>query len=480
MPTPTFRDLITTLEKKGRLKRIGRSVDPAWEPGSLVKWMYQAQAEDRRFGFLFEQVKGSKMPLAVGVIGSCTDAYATALGVAPDEINATWVSALRNPVAPVSVSAATSQEIVHRADEARLSDLPIPVWTPGKDPGPYLSTLVITRNANTGSQNVGIYRTQVRDPHHLIVNLSPGRQGTMSAASYTDQNRPAPIAWVIGADPALALSAVANLPYGVDECNVAGALAGRPVELVKAKTIDLMVPANAEIVIEGEVLCGETGQEGPFGEFAGYMGPVGQRPLVRVTAITHRRDPIYYGLSSQMPPSESTVMQSLTNGGVILKVLRHDIGELAVRDVFVDLTFGGLLGHGIVAIKPRYPGHGKRIGRLVADMTPLKRVTVVDDDVDLRDPSHLEWALNSRFDPVHDTVIIDDVQFGNIDPSVRRINGRPGPGSKLVIDATEKTSPGTFSLPTKEHMTRAAALWAELGLPALDVPKRVRLRLDRP
>jgi 4-hydroxy-3-polyprenylbenzoate decarboxylase len=480
MPTPTFRELIATLEKKGRLKRITRPVDPAWEAGCLVKWLYQAVPDERRFGFLFENVKGSKIPLAVGLIGSSTDAYATALGVPPDEINATWVAALRKPLAPVSTATASSQEIVQRGEDARLSDLPIPVWTPGKDPGPYVTSLVITRNANTGIQNVGVYRTQVRDPHHLIVNLSPGRQGTMSAASYTDQNRPAPIAWVIGAEPALALSAVANLPYGVDECEIAGALAERPIELVKAKTIDLMVPANAEIIIEGEVLCGQMEREGPFGEFAGYMGHIGPRPLVRVTAITHRCDPIYYGFSSQMPPSESTVMQSLTNAGVILKVLRHDLGEIAVRDVFVDLTFGGLLGHGIVAMKPRYPGHGKRVGRLVADMTPLKRVTVVDDDVDIRDPSHIEWALNARFDPVKDSVIIDDVNFGNIDPSVTQINGRPGPGSKLVIDATEKTSPGTFSLPTKDHMMRAQALWSELGLPALDVPKRLRLRLDRP
>jgi UbiD family decarboxylase len=327
---------------------------------------------------------------------------------------------------------------------------------------------------------MGAYRTQVRDDHSVIVNLSPGRQGTLSSRSYTEQGKPAPIAWVIGAAPAVFLAAVANLPYGVDEASVAGGLTGAPVPFVKAKTIDLMVPADAEIIIEGEVIPGEVADEGPFGEFAGYMGRVGPRAVARITAITHRQRPIYYAFTSQMPPSESTVMQSLTNAGVLLKSLRHDIGDLGVQDVFIDLTFGGLLGHAVVAVTPRYPGHGKRVGRLVADMTPLKRVTVVDADVDIRDPAHVEWALNARMNPATDVVVIDDMHFGNIDPSVRIVNGRPGPGSKLVMDATEKTDPGTFSIPSKEYMTRARAVWKEIGLPEFETPKRLRLRLDRP
>jgi UbiD family decarboxylase len=480
MTARSLRDLIPELEKRGRLKRISRSVDVGWEPACLVKWMYQALPDDKRFGFLFENVKGSKFPLAVGLLGACTDSYATALGVTPDQITNRWVEALRNPLPPRSVDTAPSQEVVLTGDKIKLSELPIPIWTPGKDPAPYLTTLVITRNATSGMQNVGVYRTQVQSDNSLICNLGPGRQGTMSTQSYTDTGRSAPIAWIVGPDPALSLSAVANLPYGVDEAALAGAVAGKPLEFTKAKTIDLLVPANAEMIIEGEVLPGQTANEGPFGEFAGYMGHVGPRPVVRVTAITHRRDPIFCAFSSQMPPSESTVMQSLTNAGVLLKLLRHDLGELAVQDVFIDLTFGGLLGHAVVAIKPRYPGHGKRIGRIVADTTPMKRVTVVDDDIDIRDPSHIEWALNSRFNPVSDTVIIDDVNFGNIDPSVAQINGRPAPGSKLVIDATEKTAPGTFSLPMREKMLEALDLWKELGLPDFDIPLRARLRIERP
>jgi 4-hydroxy-3-polyprenylbenzoate decarboxylase len=145
-----------------------------------------------------------------------------------------------------------------------------------------------------------------------------------------------------GAPPVVQYAATANLPWGSDEIEVAGGVLGKPVKLVKAKSIDLLVPADAEIVIEGEIHPGETDLEGPFGEFAGYMGPVAQKPVARITAITHRKDPIYCAMTSQMPPSESTIVQSLTNAGVVQKMLRHDLGEYTVHDVYIDQRSAGL------------------------------------------------------------------------------------------------------------------------------------------
>jgi UbiD family decarboxylase len=165
---------------------------------------------------------------------------------------------------------------------------------------------------------------------------------------------------------------------------------------------------------------------------------------------------------------------------VLLHTLRERLGEHAVRDVFIDQTFGGLLAHGIVAMTPQHPGHAKRIGRLLADMSPLKRVTVVDADVDIRDASHVDWALNARFSPARDTVLIDDVHVPvNMDPSVRDASGAVRPGSKIVIDATQKADAGVFSLPAKSDMMAALALWKEAGLPEIDMPRRLALRLDR-
>jgi UbiD family decarboxylase len=477
MPGLSLRNLIDVLEQKQRLRRIPQTVDRSWEPGCLIKWMFQALPEAQRFGMLFESVKGSKFPLATGIIGSSREAYATALGVEPDEINAKWVNALLHPVAPRIVASGSSQDVVMTGAEANLSALPIPVWTPGKDLGPYITNLVITKSAETGVQNMGIYRTQVRDDHSVIVNFSPAGQGTQNARSYTDKLRPAPIAWVIGADPAVLISASAKLPYGVDEITAAGGLVGAPIDMVKARTVDLLVPANAEFIIEGEVIPGESAKEGPFGEFAGYMGGGAPRPVVRITAITHRRDPIYYGFASQMPPSESTMMQSLTSAGVLLKQLRYDLGETAIIDAYIDLHFGGSMGHVIVAMEPRDPAHSKRIGGLVANMTGLKRITLVNTDIDIRDPDHVDWALNVRLDPAKDIMVVEGAQFARMDPSVRPVGGQAGLASKLVLDATQKIDAGTLSLPSKDYMNRALETWTAAGLPIFDAPKRARLRI---
>ena len=291
---------------------------------------------------------------------------------------------------------------------------------------------------------------------------------------------PASVAVALQCDVGEINQTVVNLPYGHDEIELAGGLKGEPIELVRCKTIDLAVPANAEIIVEAEIAPGERDDEGPFGEFAGYMGQVEKRPVARVTAITHRREPIFYGYTSQMPPSESTTIQSLMNAGVILQTLRDYIGEQSVQDVWIDLTFGGLLAHGIVAMTPQFPGHGKRVGRAIADTTLLKRITVVDTDVDIRDSTHVDWALNSRFSPQRDTVIIDDVYVPLlIDPSVRDARGNVWQGSKLILDATQKINSGPFSLPPKEMMAKALMVWKECGLPEFDIPRRAKLRLDK-
>jgi UbiD family decarboxylase len=429
---------------------------------------------------LFESVRGSDMRLATGALGASSTTYAMAIGTTPDGINAAWVNACRDLIKPSLTQASPAQAVRQVGEHVALSTLPIPVWTPGKDASPYITTSVVTRDRASGSQNMGVYRTMVRDERSVVTNFAPNRQGFMNIASWHAAGEAAPVAWVIGAEPAVQLASMANLAHGVDEIDLAGALVGEPIELVRCLTHDLRVPASAEIIIEGEVRVGETALEGPFGEFAGYMGPVEQRPIVRITAITYRPDAIFYGYTSQMPPSESTVMQSLTNAGVLQKLLVIDHSEVSVEDVHIDLTYGGFLGHALIAMTPRYPGHGKKVGRLVAAMTPLKRVTVLDVDVDLRDSMHVDWALNARYNPVRDTVIIDDVFFPiNMDPSVRTPGTPASMGSKVVIDATAKVDAGSLSLPPQAVMQAGLERWHALGFPAFEIPKRARLRIDR-
>ena len=474
-----FREFIAVAEQQGLLRRVRQSVDRSWEPACMAKWAYQALADEDRFGLLFEDVEGSEFALCTGALGASRQAYAVALGVAPDEINDVWINALLNPIPPTTVKKAPCQEVVRKGDEVRLSDLPVPIWTPGKDVGPYITTSVFTRDNETGNQNTGIYRTKVRDENHVVVNLNPRRHGHNQVSTYLDKGQPAPIAWVIAAEPAVHLASVAALKKGAEEMEVAGGLKGAPIELVKCVTSDIMVPANAEIVIEGEVLPGEMDEEGPFGENLGYMSPKSEKPVARITAITHRKGAIYYGITSQMPPSESTVLQSTANAALTLKILRHDLGEESVHDLHYDLTFGGQMAHGIVSMTPLHPGHAKKVGRMAAEVSSLKRITVVDADVDIRDPVHMEWAMNSRYNPAADTIIIEDVYIRMaMDPATPR-DGGAQLGSKVVIDATQSHAEGVFSLPPKDLMMKALDTWNAAGLPELDIPKRAKLRLDR-
>jgi UbiD family decarboxylase len=480
MTYPDMRGYLMALEQHGLLRRVAQRVERARDIGCLIKWMYQTLPSERRFGLRFDAVAGATMPVVTSALGANTSSVALALQCEPDAINSTLTAALQQPVKPAMVDAAPCHAVVLDGDAADLDRLPIVTWTPGKDRAPYLTTIVVTRDHDTGKQNMGVYRTMVRDRRSVVINLAPGRQGFRNVKTWTDKGKAVPIAWVIGAAPAVHLATVANLPYGHDEIELAGALMGSAVEIVRCRTHDLMVPARAEIIVEGEIRPGELADEGPFGEFAGFMGLVERRPVARITAITHREDPVFYGLSSQMPPSESTTIQSLVNAGVLLHVLRDRLGEQAVRDLFIDQTYGGLLAHGIVAMTPQYPGHAKRIGRLAADLSSLKRITVVDADVDIRDTSHVDWALNARFSPRRDTVLIDDVHVPvNMDPSVRDARGEVRPGSKIILDATQKADAGAFSLPAKADMMAVLPLWNEAGLPALEIPRRLALRLDR-
>jgi UbiD family decarboxylase len=475
-----MRDYLAALEQQNLVKRVVREVDRSWEVACLAKWMYQALPIDQRFGLYFQNLTGFTIPVVTGALGACPESVAVALQCDVGEINDTVVAALRNPIKPRTVAKGVCQEVVLTGPDASLDTLPIVTWTPGKDKAPYLTTIVVTRDHDTGTPNMAVYRTMVRDGRSVVVNLSPNRQGTRNVRTWTEKGKKAPIAWVIATEPVIHLATVANLPYGQAEIELAGGLKCEAIDLVRCKTVDLAVPANAEIIVEAEIAPGEVADEGPFGEFAGYMGQVEKRPVAHVTAITHRRDPIFYGYTSQMPPSESTTIQSLVNAGVILRTLRDHIGEHAVHDFWIDLTFGGLLAHGIVAMTPQFPGHGKRVGRTIADTTLLKRITVVDADVDIRDPLHVDWALNSRFSPQRDTVIIDDVYVPlHIDPSVRDARGTVWQGSKLILDATQKIDSGTFSLPPKDMMMRALSVWSECGLPEFEIPRRAKLRLEK-
>ena len=469
----TMRELIELLESRGKLHRVKKEVDPSWEIACMARWVYQGFPMQDRFALLFENVKGSSMSVVTPLIGASRDVYAMALATTPDQIHNRWLHALRNPLNPVVVSASPAQEVVSERSEVDLSRLPVPIWTPGKDRGPCITALVFTRDHDSGVQNIGTYRCQIQSKTRVTLNTNPGRQAFQNYQSYAQRGKPAPVALALGCEPAVHAAAAGALPKGVDEITAAGGFKGSPVEMVKARTSDLLVPASAEIVLEGFLDPEGRMTEHAFGEFAGYMGSTGPRPFFEVHCITHRADPVYYGYISQHPPSESTLIQGQANECVMHKMLVDDWGEVTVRDVAMNQTHGGLLGLIIVQMKPMYPGHAKHVGRMLAEMGVFfKTIMVVDEDIDIRRQQHLDMAINSRVNFQRDLIVIKDV-FQAYDPSSEQ-----GIGSQLVIDATHKGTYPDLSLPPKELLYKGYESWQKAGLPNFEIPDWMERMLE--
>ncbi|MBI3089779.1 MAG: UbiD family decarboxylase [Candidatus Tectomicrobia bacterium] len=467
-----IREFISVLEAHGKLRHVKKEVDPSWEIAGMARWVYQGFPEERRFALVFDNVKDSSIPVATALIGASREVYALALGTTPEKIHEVWLQALRHTIPPRLVRSGPCQEVVIGREKVDLSALPVPTWTPGKDMRPCITAVVITKNHDTGVQNMGTYRCQVQSKDTVTLNTMPGRQAYQNYESYARHGKPAPLAVAIACEPVVHLATSAALPKGIDELHLAGALKGAAVATVRAMTVDLQVPANAEIIVEGELQPSKTMQEDSFGEFAGYMGPGGQKPFFQVASMTHRSNPIYYGYISQFPPSESTMIQGNANECMVHKLLVDDFGETTVVDVAINQTHGGNLGHAVVQMTPIYPQHAMHVGRLVAELTRFKMITIVDCDIDIRDRQHLDWAWNSRVNPARDTLVIEKVFVPN-DPAADR-----GITSKLIIDATHKGTFPDLSLPAKEVMLRAYESWQEADLPAFNLPSRVERLLD--
>ncbi|CAN0438051.1 unnamed protein product, partial [Phaeothamnion confervicola] len=264
--------------------------------------------EEKRCGSGFRNIKGCRGGRVVaGVIASSKEMIATAIGcdATAESIHAKVIAGLEKPITPVIVATGPCKEVKITGKDIDLTAMPIPVWTPTKDAGPYLTPLWVTKDPETGRRNVGIRRCQVKDRDTTgILFGAPDRGGAIHHAKWKALGKPMPAAIFIGADPVQYL--VAPSRYGEDEFAIAGGIRGEAVELVKCETCDLEVPATAEIVIEGEVLTDYTEAEGPFGEFTGHMAGGRAGPVFKVKCITHRKDPIQLGILSQFPPSESS------------------------------------------------------------------------------------------------------------------------------------------------------------------------------
>ena len=478
-----LRDYLGTLESEGKLNRISAPINKDTELHPLVRLQYRGLPEEQRKGFLFESVTDAKgkrysIPVAVACVAGSRDIYALGMQCAPDQISEKWTNAQVNPIPPILVQDGAVQErVIYREDGGEgLGMLPVPISTPGFDNGPYTtSSNWVTKDPDTGVRNVGNYRGQIKGPWRIgCFSSSPPQHIRKHWFKHKERGTPLPAAMVIGVTPNISFAAVSKIPYGVDEYAVAGGVAGEPVRLVKCKTVDLEVPANAEIVIEGEIPTDELEQEGPFGEFPGYMSKKDVAFFMNVKCITCRNEPIYEAFISQFPPSESSKIRAIGAENVILKLLKVDRG-LDVIEVALHESSGSW-GYCVISMRKRDNDDPKKVFDALMKSYPYGKIyVVVDEDVDARDPDSVNWALSFGMQPSRD-VRIERTPVNSLDHSLVSPFGETtrdptfvekAEASVLYIDATRKWPYPPTSLPAKPYMVKALSIWKELGLPPL-------------
>ncbi|MFC2060669.1 UbiD family decarboxylase, partial [Chloroflexota bacterium] len=443
---------------------------------------FRGLPEEQRKAFLFENVIGAKgekydMPVLVAAYAGSAEIYALGMMCKPEEIADKWKQAYLHPIEPKIVDSGPVQEVVHMGDnlleKGGLADIPVPVSTPGFDNGPYMSAPNwVSKEPDTGASNIGVYRAMVKSATRLSTECYHPQHMRMHWAKRKERGEHfLQAAVVIGPTPNVALVGVSKVPYGTDEFSVAGGISGEPVELVKCKTIDVEVPANAEIVIEGEIPTDSLEREGPFGEHTGYVTGWGPNVFLNVTCITHRKNPIYTGYISQFPPSESSKIRKLAKEGTYLKYLKHDCNIPGILDFCVHENSGSAQ-FCVVKLAKTHAAQPWQALNCIAGYEPVtgKMVIAVDGDIDARDPDSVIWALCYRMQPDRDIRVVPG-RLHISDPSVEPMDpaGRLErvPGQTLLIDATMKWPYPPTCLPKKEFMDRAKQIWEEEGLPQL-------------
>ncbi len=480
MPFEGLRDYLEALEEKGLFHWVDKEVDKDWEIASLARLIFRGYPEERRFGMGFRNIRGFPGGrLVTGVIAASTQQIAVALGTeaASLPIFERISRGITHPIEAVIVDSGPCQEVVIEEKDIDLLSFPIPVWTPEKDAGPYMTPLWVTKDPETGARDIGIRRCQVKGPNKTgILFGAPDRYGAIHLAKWKELGKPMPAALFVGADPVTYL--VGPSRFGIDELAVAGGIREKPVELVRCKTCDLEVPANAELIVEGEISTDYVEPEGPFGEFTGYMAGGRAGPVFTAKCITHRKDPIMLGIISQFPPSESSVIKRNLLEAALFKHLTTDLRIPAIKDIHA-IEAGGCTAILWVSIKKMHSGHVDQIAFGVMGyfgMSYYKWIVITDDDVDIRDSFMRDWALSWRVQPDKDMRVIPNTSAVELDPSATPPGETLGDpmGAKVIIDATKKWEYPAISLPSRETLEQVVKNWKQYDLPPLDevqIPK---------
>jgi UbiD family decarboxylase len=466
-----LHDHLAVLEKAGLLVTVERPINKDTEMHPLVRWQFRGGIEEKdRKAFLFKNVvdaKGRKydIPVVVGALAANREIYRLGIGCQLEKINETWTRAIAHPITPNIVKDAPC----HEMEVQGLGDLPIPISTPGWDIAPFTTlSQYITKDPDTGVQNMGIYRGQVKGPRKLGMNpsleLRPGIYVHWEKMKRRGQKLPAAV--VLGAPPCVAFASAQKVPEALDELHVAGALVGAPINVVKAKTVDLLVPAEAEIVIEGLIDTEYLEPEAPFGESHGHVNLQEYNAFMEVTCITRRKNAILTSIISQVTPSESSLIKRVALEPLFTSHLRDTLAIRGVKRVSMHEPLTNLRKVVVLVMEkntPRTEIWRALYGAVAWNRAAGKYVIAVNDDIDPDDANALLWAMSYRANPALDIQILQHRDQGH-GPRSKRNSGED---ASVLIDATMKEAFPPISLPKREYMERARAIWEELGLPKL-------------
>jgi 4-hydroxy-3-polyprenylbenzoate decarboxylase len=485
-----LRDFIDTLDEADELVRVGREVDPVLEIAEITDRVSRREREHNK-ALLFEDVEGSDHPVLINAMGSVerirlalevdeldeiAERIEEILSFRPPDVGGV-VGAIKNwgdvkegidllrefrnyPPTKAKRRNAACKEVVD--DDPDLSDYPILKCWPD-DGGRFITLPLVISEGPEGKRNVGVYRMQVFDETHTGMHWQMHKHG---AKQYRDGDEEGmEVAVAIGADPATVYSGTAPLPFDIDEFLLAGFLRDKGVPLVEAETVDLRVPANAEIVLEGRVLP-EKRPEGPFGDHTGYYTPVEEFPVFEVDCITRRENPIYHTTIVGKPPQEDAYLGKATER-IFLPLIRTQFDEVVDMNLPVEGVFHNLL---VVSIDKQYPGHARKVmmGMMSQGMLSLtKTVVVVDEDVDVHDEAEVLWAVTSRMDAARDVEIIERAPLDHLEHAAPR----KAHGGKMGIDATrpwegegfERDWPDEIEM-DDEVQERVDENWGEYGI----------------
>ncbi len=448
MPIEDTHEFVSELEKNGELKRVKTEVDSDLEIAEILR----REMYSKGSAILFENVKGYDMPVLGNAFGSMkrleialemTDfteigqriADMTKMDIPSGFLNKIKKLPELSKMASSFPKAETSGPVTEiTSSDASFDDLPILKSWPN-DAGRFITLgLVATKHPETGVRNLGVYRMQIIDKTHALMHWQKHKRGAHHGDISKEKGEKIPVAIIIGGEPATIFSSIAPVPEGLDKYLFAGITRKEGIKTVKCKTIDLDVPANAEIVLEGYVDPEDIRDEGPFGDHTGYYTPVEPYPTFTLTGIMRRKDPIYVTTVVGKPVLEDAYIGKVIERSFLplIQMLQPEVVDYSMPSA------GWFQGLAIISIKKRYPGQAKKVMMGLWGMGQLsltKTFVVVDDDINVHDMNDVIWAITTRADAARDTIIINNTPTDTLDPASPLVNL----GSKMGIDATQKT-----------------------------------------